>query len=492
MNIIKSDIIQLKGVANSMQGGRQENQDDMIFLDTPLGFLAIICDGMGGGPGGKTASYIAKYEISNTLCEFSQQTSIEHAFKVAASRAQDAMQKKMQEMPSLQGMGSTFVAVLINRNSAFIAHAGDSRCYLLRGKKCIYRSQDHSLVAELVRKKALTEEEARLSPQSNVISRGLGSTSNNVPEIEEIPYKTGDRIILCTDGVWGMMQHKELLKRFIEKKDLQQLVSNLSSEIDNIGNSKGGHHDNHTIAVFDLECTSILKPKTDWKRFAIFCSLAFTLLAVIAFIVLLVSRKSTTYNNEGIVSGSYNNIAENNYTSKESSKPSYERSDNTEEKYPGHEENMAVIRNNTDSIIQEISQKQERSKTIKTEQHNDSIGKSKDVTSSQKALETTQKLINRYKTAISVEGKTIDETKKELNDLHTEINSLMSQLKDLCKENAEALSKAESIGRCVDNANSWYVDKTPDKSSGKFKPTTSAQEYMKKQIVRLTELKKSI
>ena len=81
--------------------------------------------------------------------------------------ANDALEKKMCEVPSLQGMGSTFVAVLINKDSAFIAHAGDSRCYLLRGNKCVYRSQDHSLVGELVRKKALKQKTPLSKLESN-------------------------------------------------------------------------------------------------------------------------------------------------------------------------------------------------------------------------------------------------------------------------------------------------------------------------------------
>lgn len=266
MVTINSRIIQLHGYGESKVGGRLENQDNFGFFDTPLGFLAIVCDGMGGGPGGKTASYIAKYEILTALSECNPDTPRQNAFKMACARAHEAMVEKMNQVPSLLGMGSTFVAVLINKDSLLIAHAGDSRCYVLRGKKCIFRSNDHSLVAELVKNKALTEEEARRSPQSNIITRGLGSVTNNVPEFDEVKYKKGDRIVLCTDGVWGTMPANDLLFRLSQKSDIASLISNLSSEVDNIGFAGGGHHDNHTIMIIDIDADSSQSAKSENKK----------------------------------------------------------------------------------------------------------------------------------------------------------------------------------------------------------------------------------
>lgn len=256
-----SSIIPLQGVANSIQGGRPENQDDGGFIDTPLGFLLVVCDGMGGGPGGKTASGIVKTELMASLRESNPQASRIEAMKKAVSIANDALYRKMEEVPALVGMGSTLVAILINQQSAIIAHLGDSRCYRVSHGRIVHRTNDHSLVGELVRNKALTEEQARVSPQSNVITRGLGSTNNHVPEIEEVPYCKGDRFFLCTDGVWGIMPHEELAQRLTSQQSLSSLVSNLSAEIDNRGLAAGGNHDNHTLAVVEMNVDSILKDK---------------------------------------------------------------------------------------------------------------------------------------------------------------------------------------------------------------------------------------
>ena len=224
LNEITSRQISLQGVASSMQGGRTENQDDWGFADTPLGFVLVVCDGMGGGPGGKTASYLAKNEFVAALQACNSQSSPVDAVKMAVSRANDALYRKMDETPSLRGMGSTLVAVLISPKSAIVVHLGDSRCYRISNKRIAFRTGDHSLVGELVRSKALTEEQARTSPQSNVIMRGLGNTSNHVPEIEEIPYRKGDRFFLCTDGVWGIMPHDQLKQRLTSEQALSALA----------------------------------------------------------------------------------------------------------------------------------------------------------------------------------------------------------------------------------------------------------------------------
>ena len=266
LSIKSSNETPLHGVAITCQGGRTENQDDVGFYETPLGLLFIVCDGMGGGPGGKTASYMAKNEISQTLINCNPKMSPAKAVKAAIGIAQEAIAAKSEEVSSVSGMGTTTVVLLINKYSAIIAHAGDSRCYQLRGKRLAFRTQDHSLVEELVQRKVFTEEEARTSPQSNIIKRGLGCLSNNVPDVVEVPYKKGDRFVLCTDGVWGIMPHQELIKRFTSKEEIKTVLSNLAIEIDELGVRSGGHHDNHTAAMIEMESDSLLKEEKFIKK----------------------------------------------------------------------------------------------------------------------------------------------------------------------------------------------------------------------------------
>lgn len=266
---VTSAILPLKCAVSSLIGGRPENQDDLGWVDTPLGFLLVVCDGMGGGPGGKTASYLAKTAFMQTMYGCPSQADPRETLRMAVARAEEALEQKMTEMPSLRGMGSTLVAILVSAASAYIVHLGDSRCYRLRGSKILFRTKDHSLVGELVQSKALTEEQARVSPQSNVITRGLGSTSNHVSEIDEVPYRKGDRFVLCTDGVWGIMPQTELLQRLGVMADVANIVDNLQAEVDRRGASEGGgHHDNHTLAILEMNTDSILKDKMS-KQFII-------------------------------------------------------------------------------------------------------------------------------------------------------------------------------------------------------------------------------
>lgn len=191
----------------------------------------------------------------------SPQTSAPDAMRQAAAAADAALKAHMAHDQRLAGMGSTFVAILFRQSSAVIAHAGDSRCYRLHRGRMVFRTQDHSLVGELVRKRALTEEQARTSPQSNLITRGLGSVSNAQPDVDIVPYCRADRFVLCTDGVWGIMEHRLLLSQLRRLKDLATDVPRMADEIDRIGFGQGGHHDNHTFVVIDVETNSTLKDR---------------------------------------------------------------------------------------------------------------------------------------------------------------------------------------------------------------------------------------
>ena len=280
---ILSERYSLSGYAISLIGGRPENQYDFGWSDTPLGFLLVVCDGMGGGPGGKTASYIVKSVVIQTILDAPQQADRKDVLKMAVSNANDTLNEKMDQVPSLRGMGSTLVAVLINNQSAVVAHLGDSRFYRLHGRDVAFRTHDHSLVGELVQNKVITEEQARTSPQSNVITRGLGSTNNHVAEIDEVPYRKGDRFVLCTDGVWGIMPHPLLIERFTAIIDVPTLVTNLQSEVDQTGIRKGGLYDNHTLAVVEMNMDSLMKDKMSKQTKIILSTLSILLIISIIF-----------------------------------------------------------------------------------------------------------------------------------------------------------------------------------------------------------------
>jgi len=252
----------LVGFVESRIGGRAENQDTFGYDDTPFGFLITVCDGMGGGPGGKTASTIAVNEIIKGVAEANGEETVTNILIKAIRRANLAILGEGKEHPELQGMGSTCTVLLLNRESATVAHVGDSRIYQFRGKRKIFRTFDHSMVFDLVKQKVITEEQARLSAQSNVITRALGIKPDLKVEVKELPYECGDRFLLCTDGIHGAVAEKELIKLATDRKiSLGTVVDGVAIQIDNAGRMAGGGHDNLTLAIIETKSKSILKEK---------------------------------------------------------------------------------------------------------------------------------------------------------------------------------------------------------------------------------------
>ena len=247
------------GSIDTRQGGRIENQDNAGYVDTPLGLLIVVCDGMGGGPGGRTASLMAVDEVLTVLSDVAEHTHREDALRFVIEKANDIIYSKAKETPELRGMGTTIAAVLINESSAIIAHAGDTRVYQLRKGTVVFRTSDHSVVANLVRQKKLTEEEARNHPQSNIITRALGIRPTVEIEFDEVSFIRGDRFVICTDGVWGMMPQCDLISSLSRMMGIEELTSLVTEEIDIMGQEKGGGHDNLTLALIDTSFDSELK-----------------------------------------------------------------------------------------------------------------------------------------------------------------------------------------------------------------------------------------
>lgn len=233
-------------------GGRKENQDSFGYALTPLGLLVVVCDGMGGGPAGKTASTIAVDAIINSVTSARSDANPTSVLEDAGNDADAAVRAAVSENPALNGMGTTCVCLLVTRKKAYIMHIGDSRCYQVRGGKSLFRTADHSYVGELVRRGVISEEEARNSNYSNVITRAIGTGTDSRPEVDEVSFKPGDRFALMTDGIWGSMPEPQLVVLLCSDETPEELVTDLSDRVDNIGVSEGGGHDNLTIAIVDI------------------------------------------------------------------------------------------------------------------------------------------------------------------------------------------------------------------------------------------------
>lgn len=271
---IKTKSSFIKGFGESRIGGRNENQDNWGFCDTPFGFLIVVCDGMGGGPSGKLASTLAVNSILKGVEEGNEEEAPANVLIKAIRQANMDIILQGEEDMRLKGMGSTCTAVLINDDSAIVAHVGDSRVYQFRGVSKVFRTFDHSMVFDLVKKKVITEEVARLSVDSNIITRALGIKPDLEVEVHEVPYESGDRFMLSTDGIHGAIPEKQLISMATDtKKNLGQCVEDMAMTIDNEGIKNGGGHDNLTVAMIELSANSNKKVKMSKRIKLIFLAL---------------------------------------------------------------------------------------------------------------------------------------------------------------------------------------------------------------------------
>ena len=200
---------------------RQLNQDAFGIYDH-LG-LWLIADGMGGHAGGEVASQLAIQEMA-AYFEKHQEGLMNHPTQSKHSTvilqetleaANFAIRKHAQEHFDLLGMGTTAVAIHIPRDPPFvatIAHAGDSRAYLLRNQQLSVLTRDHSLVEERIALGILTPEQALSHPLRHVLTRALGIEHSLTPTVATLEIIEGDRILLCTDGLTKMMTDEHIFQ----------------------------------------------------------------------------------------------------------------------------------------------------------------------------------------------------------------------------------------------------------------------------------------
>lgn len=237
-------------------GGRKENQDNYAGTDIRDAVILTVCDGMGGMAGGQTASYIAATEIVKSLAQTEVVKKGKDAIRLAVENANKAIYQRAVQEPSLRGMGTTTTVLVITQKAAYLTHVGDSRIYLLRKGKKIFRTFDHSKVFDMVSQGMMSEEQARQSSFSNVITRALGIRPQVEMDIVMLPFKKGDRFVLCCDGIWNIQPETEMLKLFIDKDNPEEALVQLTEYVNTKGIERGGDYDNLTAIIADMKCDS--------------------------------------------------------------------------------------------------------------------------------------------------------------------------------------------------------------------------------------------
>ena len=189
---------------------RKVNQDTYFVDTTPQGVLGIVADGMGGHQSGEVASQTAVEVLSRAL-----KKAHAHPPAAIARAVQDANLKIYDyatEHPESRGMGTTLTTLLIDDQIGLVGHVGDSRAYLVRNGDIHQLTQDHSWVADRVRQGLLSEEEARHHRWRNIITNALGSTPEFKLDIFHFEVRSGDTLMLCSDGITTLLPDEVILQ----------------------------------------------------------------------------------------------------------------------------------------------------------------------------------------------------------------------------------------------------------------------------------------
>lgn len=251
-NTLKPFLIRAAGLTDV--GCVRERNEDAFFVDVEKG-LFMVADGVGGHGGGDKAAQMTTMLLPDIIRRrvAAWPTPQSSADPAIAAMLRDSLQELGHcirtagaSQLEYKDMGATVVVALLTARHAHIAHMGDSRAYLLRGDRLQQLTEDHSIVALLVRNGEITPQEAENHPAKGRLSRFVGMEADVPAATHTIELQPGDRLLLCTDGLWGMLPDERLKVHLAEGYDPEVTCHNLVAD----GKQAGGE-DNLTAIVVD-------------------------------------------------------------------------------------------------------------------------------------------------------------------------------------------------------------------------------------------------
>ena len=234
-------------------GQVREGNEDSFLVEQPL---YVVADGMGGHRGGEVASGLALETIQSLFVrkEGSLVTQVEEANRAVFERSQADR--------NVAGMGTTLTAALVDGGRVQLAHVGDSRAYLFRNHDLTLLTEDHTLVHRMVMAGEITEAEAEVHPHRSILTRALGVDGRVQVDESTVEVAPGDRILLCTDGLTGMVS-EEQIRTILDSTpgDAQGAVERLITAA-----NRAGGVDNITAVVLDFTDDGISEPGAGTKE----------------------------------------------------------------------------------------------------------------------------------------------------------------------------------------------------------------------------------
>ena len=233
----------LGAYARASDTGKKRRRNEDSYVGAPP--LFAVADGMGGAQAGEVASKLAAAALEET------DSGSLHGEERLVSLIQEAnrrVHERASADPATSGMGTTMTVALVEDGNVWIGHVGDSRAYLIRDGKLEQLTEDHSLVAELVRSGKLSPEEAETHPQRSVVTRALGTDPDVDVDTFRVDAKPGDLFLLCSDGLTSMVDDDTILDEIRRNRDDLRAASKALVRAAN----RGGGEDNITVVFFEI------------------------------------------------------------------------------------------------------------------------------------------------------------------------------------------------------------------------------------------------
>ena len=235
--------MKLGQVSTLSDPGRKRRRNEDAFVCEPP--LFAVADGMGGAQAGELASGLAAAALRD---ESSELTGGEQRVDDLIQEANRRIYERQSQDAAASGMGTTITVALVEDGRVAIGHVGDSRAYLVRDRKLEQLTEDHSLVAELVRSGKLSPEEAEGHPQRSVITRALGTDPDVDVDTFSVETKASDLFLLCSDGLTSMVDDETILREVERHRDDLSAAAKALVRAAN----KGGGEDNITVLFFEI------------------------------------------------------------------------------------------------------------------------------------------------------------------------------------------------------------------------------------------------
>ena len=226
---------------------RQNNEDSLLVCEKLK--LFAVADGMGGHNAGEIASQLALKVLEEVLRDI--QNAVEepsYRLKKAVQAANSKIFALSQNNSTYRGMGTTITACWLVEKELFIAHVGDSRALMISNGIITQLTEDHSFVQKLINDGEITKEEARVHPRRNIITRALGTESTVEVDLYYQVVKSGDFILVCTDGLTNYLLSREIQDMLLIAPDLDKGLQTLLM----LALERGGH-DNITAVLVEIE-----------------------------------------------------------------------------------------------------------------------------------------------------------------------------------------------------------------------------------------------